>query len=168
MTIITKFTVATDQGMDALSMLTKETAVQKFSSLLEKRVFDNYLTEHFNRRTLMDEVNSMSNQWLIVYVDNNPAGYARITSRGKKPRILEGKRSIRIADFGILDKYQEPEVINALLEKCLAVCRPYENIWINEYAGDPMIETFENNGFRKLQEAELHDELPLASLYLIK
>lgn len=115
----------------------------------------------------MAEVNSMSNQWLVVYVDDYPAGYAKITSKGKKPVILDNKRAIRIADFGILKKYAEPIVWNALLEKCLNVCKSYDGTWINEYVQNPLLDFFESKGFVRQPEACQLDELPLASVYLI-
>ena len=167
MKIITKFTVATERGIDTLSMLTKELAMEKFSSLLEGQEIDDYIARKFTRQVLMDEVNSMSNQWLIVYADDSPAGYARITSRGKKPQVFDGKRAIRIADFGILQKYPAPAIREALLEKCITVCKSYEGVWINEYVGNPLIGFFENKGFARRQETCELDELPLASVILI-
>lgn len=167
MNIITKFTVATEQGIEALSMLTRELTKEKYASLLDQKIIDNYVAGNFSKKALMEEVNSMSNQWLVVYADDIPAGYARITSKGKRPLPLERKRAIRIADFGILTKYKEPAIKDSLLEKCLTVCKPYENIWINEYAGSPLIALFETRGFVRQQEACQLDELPLASVFLI-
>src|SRR5690606_816436 len=99
MQIMTKFTVGTEEGITALLMLTRQLAHEKFSSLLKKNAVDKYIDEHFNEKTLINELNSLSNQWLVVYVDDNPAGFARVTSKGKKPDILTGRRAIRIADF---------------------------------------------------------------------
>ncbi|MBN9381033.1 MAG: N-acetyltransferase [Chitinophagaceae bacterium] len=167
MNIITKFTVATEQGIDALLMLTKELTLEKFSSLLEQKVIDNYIAESFNEHALFVEINSMSNQWLVVYVDGNPAGYARITSKGKKPQVLDRKRAIRIADFGVLKKYSEPAIRDSLFAKCFSVCKSYEGAWINEYVGNPLIEFFECKGFVRQQEDYRFDELPLVSVCFI-
>ncbi|WP_212005179.1 N-acetyltransferase [Chitinophaga sp. HK235] len=167
MNIITKFTVVTKQGMEALLMLTKELAIEKYSTLLEQKVLDSYILKNFNEQALVAEINSISNQWLIVYVDDQPAGYACITSKGKRPQPLEGKRAARIVDFGVLKKYPAPAVRDALLEKCLTVCKPYENVWITEYADNPLIELFENKGFARQHTTGQLDELPLASVCLI-
>ncbi len=167
MNIITKFTVATEYGVNVLSMLTRELAMEKFSLLVEQKIIDSYISQNFNEQTLISELNSMSNQWLITYVDDSPAGYAKITSKGERPSALVQKRAIRIADFGILKRYQDPVIINSLLEKCLHVCKPYEGIWINEYVQNPAIELFENNGFIRQKEAAQLDDLALASVCLI-
>lgn len=168
MQIMTKFTVGTEEGITALLMLTRQLAHEKFSSLLKKNAVDKYIDEHFNEKTLINELNSLSNQWLVVYVDDNPAGFARVTSKGKKPDILTGRRAIRIADFGILKAYSEPAVRESLFEKCLTVCKFYESIWINEYDGNPLIDFYEHNGFSRQPETCQLDELPLTSIFLIK
>ncbi len=90
----------------------------------------------------MVEVNSMSNQWLVVYVDDKPAGFARITSKGERPKAIAQKRIIRIADFGIIEAYTDPAVRQSLFDKCLSICKSYEVIWINEYSENPLINFF--------------------------
>jgi hypothetical protein len=166
--IITKFTVATEQGMYALLMLTREIATEKFSHLLNEQTLEKYIATNFNRERLIVEVNSMSNQWLVVYVDDEPAGYARITSKGKAPAALDNNRVIRIADFGILNKYQDPAVRHSLFDKCIMVCKPYEALWINEYAENPLLNFFETAGFVRQEMKGQMDELPLSAVYLIK
>lgn len=110
----------------------------------------------------------MSNQWLVVYVDARPAGYARITTRGSKPQFLEGKRSVRIADFGIHSTFTATAAADSLLDKCLSVCRSQQGvqIWVNEHAGSPWIALFEKNGFTRIQETCVLDGLPLQSVCL--
>ncbi len=165
MNIITKFTVNTEKGMAILLKLTKELAAEKYSSLLDKKIFNNYIDKNFNEKTLIDEVNSLNNQWLVVYTDDIPAGYARITSKGKRPQPLVGKKAIRIADFGVLNP--DPAVKESLFQKCLTVCRSYENVWINEYVNNPLISFFESKGFVRHQGTQQLDELPLPSAYFI-
>lgn len=167
MNIITKFIVASQQGMDALTQLTRELAQEKYSTLLEQKVLDDYIFNNFNELVLLAEVNSISNQWLVVYVDGQPAGYACITTKGKRPQALDGKRAARIKGFGVLKRYPEPAVRKALLEKCLMVCRSYENVWITEYTDSPLIVLFEHKGFIRQPAAGQLDELPLASVSLI-
>jgi hypothetical protein len=166
--IITKFTIATEQGINTLLFLTKAIAIEKFSGLLHAQELQNYITENFSDQTLMVEVNSMSNQWLVVYADDEPAGYARITSKGGRPQILDHKRAIRIADFGLLKRYDNPEIKQSLFAKCLSVCKSYEAIWINEYLKNPFMDFFESEGFAGHDSAGKLDELPLPSVYLIK
>lgn len=166
--IVTKFTIATEQGIDTLLYLTQTIGREKFLPLLPKEQVENYLSEYFSENALMVEVNSMSNQWLVAYINDQPAGFARITSKGKRPTTLAQKRAIRIADFGILKAYTHPAVRQSLFDKCLSVCKAYEATWINEYAQNPFIDFFESAAFTKQAEGSDHYELPLPSLFLIR
>lgn len=167
-TIITKFTIATEQGIEALLYLTQTIARQKFSGLLSSEQLDNYLEQYCSEKALMVEVNSMSNQWLVVYANNLPAGFARVTSKGERPENIRQKRVIRIADFGILQNYTDMAIRQSLFDKCMSVCQPYEAIWINEYVQNPLIVFFKAAGFM-IQEGNFKmDEIALPSVYLIK
>lgn len=152
--------------MDALLILTKALAQEKFSPFIPTHALNNYIALHFSKAALIPEINSMSNQWLVVYADDDPAGYARITSKGHRPAVLEGRRAMRIADFGVLKNYTDPAIKASLFEKCISVCKSYEAAWINEYAGNPLIPFFESNGFTRQQEAFRLDELPIPSVCL--
>lgn len=168
MEIITKFTVATEQGVDVLMELTQALAVEKLGSLLAPDVLDHHIRHELSKEKLVIELNSMSNQWLVAYVDGRAAGYARITSKGQKPASLQGGRSIRIADFGILAKYSTSAVYMALLDKCLSVCRSYENIWVQEYVDHPVLELLEEHGFVQQEGSSVLGDLPLASVFLVR
>lgn len=167
MKITTKFAIATEATTKMLSKLTQDLAHEKFYSILDQKTIESYIEEQFNTKYLISEINSMSNQWLMVYVDDNPAGYAKITSKGRAPHTLEDKRVLRIADFAILKRYPEEEVKKSLLEKCLSVCTRVESIWINEYIDNPIISFFESNGFQRQPELAQHDELNLPSIHMI-
>ena len=168
MKIITKFTLGSKEGRDTLLHLTRELAREKFAALLDEKTLNSYIDKNFNPAMLIAETNSLSNQWLVVYVDDTPAGYARITSKGNRPERLVGKRATRIADFGVLHKYQEPVVRDALFEKCLQVCGAVEGIWITDYAENPLISYFESKGFSRQETVEQPEELPIQYVSLIK
>lgn len=164
--IVTRFTVATEQGIDALLFLTKTIAVEKFSTILEPQKLEFYIAENFLEQVLIEEVNSRINQWLIVYADNKPVGYARITSKGVRPGSLTGKRAVRIADFGILKEHTDPAIKQSLFDKCWYVCKSNDAAWINEYLENPFISFFESQGFARENITGKMDELPLQSVFL--
>ena len=168
MGIITKFIIATEQGRGILAALAKEIATEKFISLIEPQQLEDYITKKFNDKNLIAEMNSMSNQWLVVYVGDVPVGYACITSNGRKPENHDDARMMRIADFGILEKYNNTAVRLSLLEKCLNISKSYDGLWINEYKGNPLIAFFESEGFVMQNETSQYEELPLSSVFLIK
>ncbi|MEZ0007646.1 hypothetical protein ABH942_003031 [Flavobacterium sp. 28YEA47A] len=168
MEITTKFIIGTEQSRNILATLAKEIATEKLVSLVEPQQLEDYIEKKFNHKNLITEMNSMSNQWLVVYVGDTPAGYACITSNGRKPKNQEGSRIMRIADFGILEKYNDTTARLSLLEKCLAISKSYDGLWIHEYKENPLIAFFESKGFVMQDETSLHEELPLPSVFLVR
>ncbi|OQP40753.1 hypothetical protein A4H97_14125 [Niastella yeongjuensis] len=166
--IISKFTVATEDGVKALQTLAMAISREKFGSLTTEQVLKQYLSSRFSLKALAADMNDLSNQWVVVYANNEPAGYVRITSIGKRPQMAERKRMIRLADFGILKKYDDPKISLSLLDKCLSVCGSYDGIWIHEYTEHPLLPFFESHGFYRLSEVPGEYELPLASVYLFR
>ncbi|NML22012.1 hypothetical protein HHL16_14075 [Pseudoflavitalea sp. G-6-1-2] len=104
---------------------------------------------------------------VLFFQYGEPAGYACITSKGNRPHLLEGKRAVRIVDFGGLKKISDPAVKETLLEKCLTVCKSYDNVWITEYVDNPVIELFESRGFVRQDDSALLDGISLTSVSLI-
>jgi hypothetical protein len=166
--IITKFIIATPENIMMMHELSKAIAHEKFSGLVEESVLEQYITKNFNERELKNEMNSMSNQWLTVYYNNEPAGYARVTSKGLRHESFGDKRFIRLADYGILNKFKDTAVNQSLFEKSLNVCQSYEGIWLNEYVENPLIDFFEKKGFIRKQYSDDSFEFPLPSLYLVR
>lgn len=167
MEISTKFTVATEEGVKLLLTLTSELASEKFATLVDPAHLADYKTQNFSKEVLVAELNSMSNQWIMVYADGKPAGYARITSKGTKPKATAGQTAIRIADFGVLKAYASAGVEEALLKKCLTVCRSYQHIWMHEPIADSWQGLLENFGFQRLAEELPWEKLPLVASFFM-
>jgi hypothetical protein len=68
--IIAKFTVGTEQGMSVLLFLTAAIAREKFTGKIPDHELEDYINVNFNEETLTTELNSMSNQYLVVYADD--------------------------------------------------------------------------------------------------
>jgi len=167
-TIVTKFAIGTEQGINTLLFIGAATAREKCKGKVPEDKLEEYIERHFNSDVLRVELNSMSNQYVIVYCDGEPAGYARITSKGKRPEIFEGKTVARIADFFVLDRFANLEVKKSLFEKCLSLCSMQQIIWISEYRGHPDLHFFASYGFSKNAEIAGPQELGLAPVYLVK
>lgn len=167
MNIVSKFTLATDESTNMLLKLIIELASEKYGAVLEPQQLNGFIEKYYNPQYFISEMNSMSNQWLVVYVDNQAVGYARVTSRGKVPPAISGMRAVRIGDFSILEKYKEPRIKESLFEKCISVCRSVDAIWINEYIDNPVIEFFESKGFVKETGTFELDDIDLPSSCLI-
>lgn len=168
MKIETKFVIGNKQGIDTLAFVVVATARQKFTGKISDQQLDDFISANFNPDVLMIELNSLSNQYLIVYQEGLPAGYARVTSKGTRPPMFDGKTLARIADFNVLEEYRDNAVIKLLFEKCLSLTARQQVVWINEYEFDPFLAFFENYGFKRNNDIALSKELPLTSVSLVK
>ncbi|MES2276317.1 MAG: N-acetyltransferase [Bacteroidota bacterium] len=166
--IITKFTIGTEQGISDLLFLSTEIAREQFAGKIPDQELENYISRNFSKGTLMIELNSMSNQYLIVYVDDEPAGYARVTSKGARSELFGSKTLVRIADLGILTKYNDPSISKSLFEKCLSISTMPQVIWISEYETNVYLDLFKSYGFKRNVEISVPMELPLIPVYLVK
>lgn len=167
-TIVTKFTIGTDDGINALLFLTSATAREKYQGKVPDQELEGYISEKFNKEVLMMELNSLSNQYLVVYADNEPAGYARVTSKGARPDFFGGKTLIRIADFGVLAKYDDPQIIKSLFDKCISITNMQQMVWISEWENSPYLDFFESYGFKKNTGITASYPLSLPAVYLVK
>jgi len=166
--IVTKFTIGTEQGINALLFLTEAIAREKFEGKVPDQELEDYINVNFNKDTLLIELNSMSNQYLIVYADDEPAGYARITSKGARPELFDKKTLARIADFGVLAKYKDPLIAKSLFEKCLSISTMQDAIWISEFEDNPYLDFFESYGFKRNVDIIAPRLLSLPPVYLVK
>lgn len=166
--IVTKFTIGTDDGINALLFLASATAREKYEGKVPEPELGEYISEKFNKEILMMELNSLSNQYLVVYADDEPAGYARVTSKGTRPDYFGGKTLIKIADFGVLAKYDDPQIIKSLFEKCISITNMQQVVWISEWENSPYINFFESYGFKKNTEITAAQQLSLPAVYMVK
>jgi hypothetical protein len=167
-TIVTKFTIGTEHGINTVLSIGAATAREKYAGKVPGNQLETFIQSNFNDEVLHVEMNSMSNQYLVVYADEEPAGYARITSKGQRPEIFDKKTVARIADFDVLKKFNDIQIKKNLFEKCLSVCSMQQIIWISEYEGNPDLEFFESYGFKKNTEITGSQELALTPVYLVK
>jgi len=166
--IVTKFTIGTEQGINTVLSIGAATAMEKYTGKVPEDQLTAYIQNNFNAEVLHIEMNSMSNQFLVVYADGEPAGYARITSKGKRPQIFDKKTVMRIADFGVLHKFDDVQIKKNLFEKCVAVCNMQQVIWMSECSEHADLALFESYGFKKNTEIKDAHELALTPVYLVK
>jgi hypothetical protein len=166
--IITKFIIGADRDIKTLLYIAAATAREKYDGRVPHPRLEAYIEHHFHYKLIQSETSSISTQFLVVYEDGEPAGYARITSKGERPGQFEGKSAVRIADFSVLKKFKDDRLKAALLEKCLSVCSPQQITWIAEHDGYPDLALFETRGFSKSPAITGFDEFGLAQLYLVK
>lgn len=149
--IKTKFTVASEEGIAVLQMLGEKRGQEKYGSIFNVSQLEDYLFDKFNTPRIVSNLNTFSNQLIVVYVEDQPAGYAYLSGNGNVPDELKDKRVIYLEDFELLDAFKDSGAREILMEKCLNVCRSYEALKITENAdAKEMISFYEQYGFRKM------------------
>jgi hypothetical protein len=166
--IVTKFIIGNEQGINDLLVITSTTARERFKGKVPDQELENYINANFSKDALMVELNSMSNQYLMVYTDDEPAGYVRVTSKGTRPEFFAKKTLARIADFGVLAKYNDPLISKSLFEKGLSISNMQQVIWISEFEGSPYLDFFESYGFKRNSEISVPQVLSIQPVYLVK
>jgi hypothetical protein len=74
----------------------------------------------------------------------------------------------RIADLGVLVKFNDPLISKTLFEKCLSISTMPQIVWISEYEDNPCLPLFESYGFKMNVEISIPNKLPLTTVYLVK
>lgn len=166
--IVINFCIGTEQDRRTLSFIGRATAKEMFSGKVPEPAIAAYIEHNFSDHTLRGELNNISNQILVAFVDGEVAGYARITTKGERPEILQGKSAARIADFSILERYHETAAGKLLFEKCLCICKTRQIIWISEHEGTADLNLFTDYGFVKNKDISGVNELGMPLVYLIK
>lgn len=155
-TIKTKFTIASEEGVALLQMLGEKRGQEKYAGVLAVSQLEDYLFDKFNTPTIISNLNTFSNQLIVVYVDDQPAGYAYLSGYGNVPEELKDKRVVHLEDFELLDAYKYSGAKEILLEKCLTVCKSYEALKITEKAEAlEMISFYEQYGFQQKATEEI-------------
>jgi len=162
MGITTKFAIATEQGLDTLTQLARMVDAETYTTQFTSSELDAYLSKKYHRNNLIANLNSLSNQYIIIYKEDTPVGYACISSAGTKPVNIKNEKAIKIVDLGILNLYKEEDIENILLEKCLSLSKIYSYIWIEVPVESKLIYLLKSNNFEQ-QEA-----VPLKMISFIK
>ncbi|MCW3466346.1 N-acetyltransferase [Chitinophaga nivalis] len=166
--IITRFVVVTEETIRQLLILTQALAREKYTGVLPEAALEAYIGTHFSPKQLMADINSFSNQWLVVYADQEAVGYACITTRGQRPEMCAGKKAVRLTGFGVLAAYRDTDCLSMLFAKCMAVVQSYEVVWVHEYAADPVLAYFEANGFERSTDITIAETLSLPMTGMVK
>ena len=167
-TIETKFCIGSDACKQTLSFITAATAREKYTGKVLPVQLKEYIQKKFSSGALHVDMNSLSNQFLVVYAAGEIAGYARLTSKGSRPEMLNGKSIIRIADFAVLKKFDDIRIKKSLFEKCLSACGIQQIVWMSEYDQNPDLDFFTSYGFVKNTAVTGVNELGLPLIYLVK
>lgn len=164
MDIISKFTVGSDEGVADL-LAVKTTAI---NNLYQERVpeeeIKNYI-ESLNSRKMINELNDLSNQLIITYLNEKPVACSILKSGSAYPGYSEEKRITEL-NFVILQEHDTPEVRQSLWKKTRSAIAFTDIVWMNIVTHDPLLEFMKESGFSVAEDITMEPfSLPA---YLLK
>ncbi|WP_267740751.1 hypothetical protein [Myroides injenensis] len=166
MDIISKFTIASEEGLNYLFDLRSAQYTQMYQQTIAADALNNYIATQLNPKEAILELNDLSTQMLSVFVKDQPVGYVLI-KQTPSPKVLEDLTVINYASFFIRPEYYLPEVKESLCNKSLSLTRNYDAIWIEVLQDDPLISSLEEWGF-KIEEQSLMAPFGKASFIMIR
>ncbi|TXJ29111.1 MAG: hypothetical protein E6Q24_05400 [Chitinophagaceae bacterium] len=147
MDIVSKFTVASEQGINDLFFLKEAKYKGMYRGIVQADKLDHYISQQLDYVNAVNELNALGNQMIILYVRNEPAGFAIIKKTGTYPDVLRGKRILNYSFFYIHPGYDDPETRASLWQKCLSVSKMQDAVWVELLQNDPLVPFLESCGF---------------------
>ncbi|WP_413514078.1 hypothetical protein [Myroides odoratus] len=151
MSVISKFTIATEEGLAVLFQLREAQIKTLYSSIVEEPALNQYLVQQLNHKETVLELNDLSTQLLTVYDNDIPAGYAMIKP-ANQPVLLAAKKVINLASFYIQLEHNREEVRASLWNKIVSLTRQYDAIWLEVLQNDPLLPYFKALKFDIIEE----------------
>lgn len=145
MEVISKFTIGSDEGVDDLFTIIKSSVNNIYKEHVSEEDIQKYI-EEWDPRKMINELNDLSNQLIITYVDQQPVGYGIIKSGSAYPGFSEEKRITEL-EFVLLQEYDTPEIRQSLWKKCRSAVSFTDIIWSNIFTEDPLLEFLKETGF---------------------
>ncbi|MDQ6479340.1 GNAT family N-acetyltransferase [Dyadobacter sp. LHD-138] len=164
----TKFIVANETGILHLQDLARTTIKERFTGQIDTNELENYIESRYNTQTIISELNDFSNQCIIVYFDDKPAGFAYFSDKGQKPDFLTAKRTKHLVQFEILSVFKNTGAAEMLLEKCINVSKTCAALWLEEPTDSPISGLLNANGFVIEKPVIPVHGLPVESVLFVK
>lgn len=155
MDIVSKFTIASDEGLYNLFLL-KETQIREmYNSSVPEEQLEEYIEQQLSEKDAVNDLNNLSTQMVTVFIEGVPVGYAIMRQSLSEIEILASQKAIHYGSFYIIAEYNNAETRASLWNKCLSVTRSYDIIWIELLQSDPLISFLADCGFKIQEESEM-------------
>ncbi len=144
---------ATD--LEVLALLGRLTWLESHGHYIDdKNNLMKYLDENFSISQTRQEINDPKNVFYIVYVDDLPAGYAKIILNTQQENVTS-PNSCRLQRIFILDHFIPLKIGEQLLSYVVKQARALQadNLWLSVYIkNNRAIRFYEKNEFKNVGE----------------
>ena len=150
--LISKSTI---EDANLISELSKATFKETYAEFNTEENMDAYLAKHFMPQHIAAELlNAELNTFFITFVDEQPAGYVKLSTANIQTTLNTGK-PIEIERFYILKPFQEQKIGSTLMSYCLsnAIRNGFDTLWLGVWKqNDKAVSFYERWGFEKFGE----------------
>lgn len=115
-----------------LAKLAQDTFCETFEKINNPDDFKAYVNEAFNATIIETELNESGSLYILAYVNNELAGYARVRQSNEVVENFPGKKTTELQRIYVLQKFIGKRVGKALMNYCLALAKEQgaEIIWL--------------------------------------
>ncbi len=145
---------ATFKDATLLATLGRATFTEAFAKDNKPENMAYYLDKNFTKAKIMEEIKDISTQFYLAYVDQMPAGYAKVRFNAEVKKVLKEK-AIELERIYVSSLFQGKKVGASLLQTCLdhALENGYQWIWLGVWENNHKAQNFYAKwGFEKFGE----------------
>jgi ribosomal protein S18 acetylase RimI-like enzyme len=119
------------QDADLLRELSITTFTDTYSAYNTAENMQLYVTEYFNRETLLHEITSNENFFFIATINDQPAGYMKLRTL-VQPAELNNKNTIELERIYVVKKFQGTGLGHSLIQYAIEYSRSqrYDILWL--------------------------------------
>lgn len=131
--------------------LSRRTFYETFAAQNTKADMDKFMEEQFSRELLIDQVSEPGNTFLLAFMDDQPAGYARLTE-SENPASLGKANALEISRIYVVNTAIGTGIGKALMDECIQIAteRKKDVIWLGVWEHNTRaISFYEKYGFSK-------------------
>ena len=142
--------IATKNDAEVLLSLGRKTFTQTFAAQNTEADMKAYLAQNFTLAKIREELKASGTTFLLAYVDDQPAGYAKL-SQNQNLQLPNAKQA-ELERIYVLQKFQGQQVGKALFELCIALAKQAgdEVLWLGVWEhNQKAIQFYQKLGFQQ-------------------
>jgi ribosomal protein S18 acetylase RimI-like enzyme len=125
-----RISVAGKESAELIADLSRQTFYDTFAPHNTAENMDLFLQAQFTREQLIEEVGAPRNIFLLAWLGDEAAGYARLYEGSELPHDLAGTAAIEISRIYATQQAIGKGVGKALMEACFDIARGKEKTWV--------------------------------------
>ncbi len=142
---------ADEDDAELIADLSRRTFFETFAVQNTKENMKKFMEEQFSREQLMEQVSEPGNIFLLAFMDDQPAGYARL-KESENPAALGNVNSLEISRIYVVNTAIGTGIGKAMMNECIqfAIDRKKEVIWLGVWEHNTRaISFYKKFGFSK-------------------